>query len=271
MDNGTVRLDQFLVNMKLADSRNRAQQMILNGYVVVDGNVCTKPSKRVKEDVKIKLVDKLKYVSRAGYKLESLIDEYPIDVLGKVACDIGSSTGGFVDFLLQNGAKKVYAVDVNTKQLHPSLLEDQRVIRVEKNVKELVQSDFQELPDIVTIDVSFISVTKILEAIENILKPTSKVICLIKPQFEVGKVHKGIVRDKSLHMQAIDKVLKAFQEKKFVVEYLTYSKILGSDGNIEFFAVVSRNISLNISLGAFRKVELSDIIDIVNIAWEILS
>jgi len=90
---------------------------------------------------------------------------------------------------------------------------------------------------------------------------------LIKPQFEVGKVHKGIVRDKSLHMQAIDKVLKAFQEKKFVVEYLTYSKILGSDGNIEFFAVVSRNISL----GAFRKVELSDIIDIVNIAWEILS
>ena len=100
MDNGTVRLDQLLVNMKLADSRNRAQQMILNGYVVVNGNVCTKPSKRVKEDVKIKLVDKLKYVSRAGYKLESLIDEYPIDVLGKVACDIGSSTGGFVDFLL---------------------------------------------------------------------------------------------------------------------------------------------------------------------------
>lgn len=267
MDNGNIRLDQFLVNAKLADSRNRAQQMILNGYVTVDGEVCKKPSKRVGENFEIRLIDKLKYVSRAGYKLESLINEHPIDIFDKVACDIGSSTGGFVDFLLQNDVRKVYAVDVNTKQLHPKLLEDRRVVPIEKNVKELSKHDFQELPDIVTIDVSFISVTKILEAIEFILKPTSKVICLIKPQFEVGKVHKGIVKDKSLHIKAIDRVLKTFEEKKFVVEHLTYSKFPGSDGNIEFFAIFYRNTSLDI----FRKIELSDIIDIVNIAWKVLS
>ncbi|HCI29071.1 MAG TPA: TlyA family RNA methyltransferase [Fervidobacterium sp.] len=266
MDKEFTRLDHYLVASNMADSRNKAQQMIAKGYVTINGSICTKPSKKVNKNDQIRLIDKLKYVSRAGYKLESLLNEYKIDVLGQVACDIGSSTGGFVDCLLQNGARKVYAVDVNTEQLHPKLIADPRVFRIKKNARELQVTDLQEKPGLVTIDVSFISVTKLVKPVKLLTKPASKVIILIKPQFEVGKVHKGIIRDKQLHVESITKVLNIFQEETFTLEYLTYSKILGSDGNIEFFAVFSRNCFSN----SFRKIELSDIMRVIDTAWEVL-
>ncbi|ABS60543.1 TlyA family RNA methyltransferase [Fervidobacterium nodosum] len=260
MENKVLRLDQLLILKGFVESRTKAQQMIENGLVLLDGKVCTKPSKKCHSDSKIIILDDLKYVSRAGYKLEGLLKEYKIDVSGKIACDIGSSTGGFIDCLLQNGVKKVYAVDVNTKQLHSKISLDDRVVKIEKNARYISKKDISDKLDIITIDVSFISITKLLEGILQLSENYTKIISLIKPQFETTNTDKGIVKDKKTHIEVIRKIVKAFRDEGLYCEYLTYSKLPGADGNIEFFGVFSKE--------PVHSISKSDIISIVDTAWE---
>ncbi len=260
MEDKSLRLDQLLIFKGLVESRTKAQQMIENGFVLLDGKVCTKPSKKCHLDSKIVILDDLKYVSRAGYKLEGLLKEYKIEVSGKIACDIGSSTGGFIDCLLQNGAKKVYAVDVNTKQLHSKIALDYRVVMVEKNARYISKKDIIDKLDIITIDVSFISITKLLASILQLSENYTKILSLMKPQFETTNTDKGIVKNKKTHIEVLTKIVEAFQNEALYCEYLTYSKLPGADGNIEFFGVFSKEYVHSISK--------SDIISIVDMAWE---
>ncbi|UXF00740.1 hypothetical protein IB67_04000 [Fervidobacterium riparium] len=259
-----VRLDIALLHKGFAESRTKARQIIETGNVVVNGKVCTDPSKLIKKDDSIYLLKELKYVSRAGYKLEGLFNEYNIELKDRIACDIGSSTGGFVDFLLQHGVKKVYAVDVNTKQLHPKVATDPRVCKIEKNARELHFEDIGEKVDVVTVDVSFISVTKLLKPIKSLLNSNGHAIILIKPQFEVGHKHSGVVRKRELHVTILENLLDEFIHEEFIPDYLTYSKILGGDGNIEFFLVVRYYGE------AYSEPETikQNIMKVVNNAWE---
>ncbi|WP_448375943.1 TlyA family RNA methyltransferase [Fervidobacterium sp.] len=265
-----IRLDVFLVSKNFIESRSKARQIIENGSVKVNGNVCKNPAKLIGENDIIEVLEIPKYVSRAGYKLEGLFSEVQIELFNKTVCDIGSSTGGFVDFLLQHGAKKVYAVDVNTEQLHSKLTSDSRVIRIRKNAKELCVENIGEVVDIVTTDVSFISVRKIKESIWNILSPSGYAIVLIKPQFEIGHQHSGIVKSREKHIQVLQDVIQDFLRYGFVLETLTYSKILGSDGNIEFFAVFTKQESFPISEeNNVIDFQIGDIIiKVVDSAWE---
>jgi len=236
------RLDQILVARGLTDSREQAKRLILAGEVVVanfDG--LPKPGQRLAEDAKITLKSKPKYVGRGGLKLEKALAEFEIDPTGIVALDAGASTGGFTDCLLQSGAAKVYAYDVGKNQLAWKLRKDERVVSREGiNIRYLEYDDIGEEVDLVVIDVSFISLTKILPPIFSVLKPDGNVVCLIKPQFElkrdqVGKG--GIVREPELHEEAVSKI-RCFVESELEKVWLscTVSPITGGDGNTEFLA-----------------------------------
>ncbi|MEN3042458.1 MAG: TlyA family RNA methyltransferase [Fervidobacterium sp.] len=263
MENKYIRLDQLLVLKGLVESRTKAQLLIQTGSVAVNNVIVTKSSKRFFYKDKVELIDNVRYVSRAGYKLEGFMREHKIDTFGKIACDIGSSTGGFVDYLLQNGIRKVYAVDVNIDQLHPKIAMDERVVKIEKNARLLTYDDVKDQLDIITVDVSFISLEKILPALEKLCLEKTKLIVLIKPQFETNKTRNGIVTNKKVHFEVLDKVLKSFAECNLYTEYLTFSKLPGSDGNIEFFALFSKKITE-------KNYTETDIIKIVDTAWEAL-
>lgn len=267
MEDKFIRLDQLLVRNNIAESRTKAQYLIESGYVKVNGQIITKPSKKCTNQDKITLIDDIKYVSRAGYKLEEFIKECKIiDIAGKTACDIGSSTGGFVDYLLQNGIKKVYAVDVNVKQLHPKIASNERVIKIEKNARLLSTEDIKEELDIITADVSFISLRKLLTVFVELCSDKTKLITLIKPQFETEKTKNGIVTKKEVHIEVLKAVLKSFVDNGFFVDYLTFSKVQGSDGNIEFFALFSKRFTKRSEKNFME----SDIIKVVDMAWEAL-
>jgi 23S rRNA (cytidine1920-2'-O)/16S rRNA (cytidine1409-2'-O)-methyltransferase len=236
-----TRLDQELVARGLCDSREQAKRLILAGKVIVEGMENPKPGTTVPGDREIRVKESPKYVGRGGLKLEKALDTFAIDPAGKTALDAGASTGGFTDCLLQRGAEKVYAFDVGTNQLAWKLRSDPRVVYREKiNVRYLTPGDLPELVDLVVIDVSFISLTKILPPVFEVLKPDGDLICLIKPQFElkreqVGKG--GIVRDPELHQQTVEKI-RAFTENELAKDWrgVTESPISGADGNIEFLA-----------------------------------
>ncbi|MGQ9855541.1 MAG: TlyA family RNA methyltransferase [Fervidobacterium sp.] len=259
-----IRLDVALFQKGLTESRTKARQIIENGNVMVNGKVCTDPSKLILESDAIAVLEELKYVSRAGYKLEGLFNEFSLEIRDKVACDIGSSTGGFTDFLLQLGAKRVYTVDVNTKQLHPKVATDPRVVKIEKNARDLEISDLGEKVDLITVDVSFISITKLLKPIKSILNSDGRAIILIKPQFELGHRHTGVIRKKELHISILENIIDAFFQEKLFIDYLTYSKILGGDGNIEFFLVAGNGDK---KIGKYELIKES-VIKVVNNAWE---
>jgi 23S rRNA (cytidine1920-2'-O)/16S rRNA (cytidine1409-2'-O)-methyltransferase len=261
LENKVVRFDQLITIKGLAESRTKAQYLIENGLVKLNGKVCVKPSKKCHIESIVEIIEELKYVSRAGYKLDGLLKEYKINLLGKTACDIGSSTGGFVDCLLQNGVKKIYAVDVNVDQLHSKLSSDTRVVKIEKNAREISKEDISDELDLITVDVSFISLEKILDNIFEIASDNTKIIALIKPQFETLKTHRGVVKDKNVHFEVLGNVIQYSQEVGLYCEYLTFSKMLGSDGNIEFFGVFSKEKGNII-------VSKDDIIRIVETAWE---
>jgi len=235
------RLDQLLVQRGLCDSREQAKRLILADQVVVEGVPKPKPGQNVAEDIEIRLKERPKYVGRGGLKLEGALKEFEIPVEGKVGIDIGASTGGFTDCLLQAGAAKVYAFDVGTNQLVYKLREDPRVVSREKfNCRHLSPEDVEELADIIVMDVSFISLTKILPAAFSVLQEEGDLVCLIKPQFElereqIGKG--GIVRDESLHQEAVDKIQKfATLELNKSWQAVVPSPIEGTDGNREFLA-----------------------------------
>lgn len=238
------RLDQLLVQRRLCDSREQAKRLILAGEVVVEGRQDLKPGLNVADDVEIHVKEKPKFVSRGGLKLERALDEFKIDVTGKIGVDIGSSTGGFTDCLLQRGAGRVHAFDVGTNQLVWKLREDPRVLVREKfNCRDLTPADVGEAAGIVVIDVSFISLTKILPAAFGVLAADGDLICLIKPQFELerGEVGKGgIVRAAARHRKAIDKIRRfAIDDLNKQWRGLADSPITGADGNREFLAWIS--------------------------------
>lgn len=232
-------IDLLLVKRGLAPTRIRARSLIMAGVVFVNGNRVDKAGTLVEEDAEIVVKDSaLGYVSRGGIKLEAALREFKIDVHDKVALDVGASTGGFTDCLLKRGAKRVYAVDVGYGQLDWKLRQDPRVVVMERiNARYLKPEDIGELVDISTIDVSFISLTKIIPPVSKILKPGGILIALIKPQFEVGKGEVregGIVRDEKKHREVINKISLFLEKLNFKILGVISSPILGADGNKEF-------------------------------------
>ena len=218
----------------------------MEGVVYVNGQKADKPGTSFKSDVIIDVKkSSMKYVSRGGLKLEAALEYFEIDVSEKIALDIGASTGGFTDCLLQNGAKKVYAVDVGYGQLDWKLRNDSRIVSMEKvNARHMKAEDIPESIDIIVMDVSFISLTKIITAVIQFLKPGGMLIALIKPQFEVGKgeVGKGgIIRDENKHNEVINKIKKYVQDLDFNIRGVIPSPILGTQGNKEFFIVADKS------------------------------
>ncbi|MBI2485742.1 MAG: TlyA family RNA methyltransferase [Deltaproteobacteria bacterium] len=233
------RIDTLLVKKGLVSSRARAQAIIMSGAVFVNDIRVDKAGTIVREDSSIEIKESpLRYVSRGGIKLEAALEGFRIEVNNKVALDIGASTGGFTDCLLQHGAKKVYALDVGYGQLDWKLRQDPRVVVLERvNARYLKSEDISDLIDIATIDVSFISLTNIVPAVLNLLKSDGVIVALIKPQFEVGKgeVGKGgIVRDETKHREVIDKISRFLEGLNFKILGVVPSPILGAEGNKEF-------------------------------------
>lgn len=237
---GKERLDIMVVNSGIADTRTKAQNLIQEGKIFVNGIREDKPGTMIKIDALIELKGEIqKYVSRGGYKLEKAIEVWNLDLNNKICMDIGSSTGGFTDCMLQNGAVKVYAIDVGTGQLDWKLRNDIRVISLEKtNARNIDKTTVNnDKIDFVSMDVSFISITKILNAIYNIIDEDTCFISLLKPQFEAKKedVQKGgIITDENMHKEIILNVLNYAQSNKFDIIDLNYSPIKGPSGNIEF-------------------------------------
>lgn len=237
------RIDKLLVDKGLVESREKAQALIMSGVVFVNNQKIDKPGTKISEDSQIYIKEKMKYVSRGGYKLEKGLKVFNVDVKDKICLDIGSSTGGFTDCLIQNGAKKVYAVDVGKNQLHEKLRSDSRVVSIEEfNARYLTEKEIPEKVDILVCDVSFISITKILPNICNLLKEDFKGVILIKPQFELSKkeVKDGVVREKDLHFKAIKSVIDSLTQSCYCIKDLEFSPLKGPEGNIEFLALVER-------------------------------
>ena len=233
------RLDMMLVERALAPSREKAKAYIMAGQVYVDGQKEDKAGSMFTETVKVEVRgNTLPYVSRGGLKLEKAMNEFDVSLEGKVCMDVGASTGGFTDCMLQNGGVKVYSIDVGYGQLDWKLRNDPRVVCMEKtNIRYVVPEDIQEKPAFSSIDVSFISLTKVLGPVKEILSPGGEVVALIKPQFEAGREKvgkKGVVREKSTHLEVIQMVMAYAAEIGFEIRNLEFSPIKGPEGNIEY-------------------------------------
>ena len=233
------RLDVLLVNRGLAASREKAKAIIMSGSVYVDGQKEDKAGQTFPEEANIEVRGStLKYVSRGGLKLEKAMECFDVSLSGKICMDVGSSTGGFTYCMLQNGAVKVYAVDVGHGQLDWKLRNDQRVICMEKtNIRYVKPEDIEDRIQFSSIDVSFISLTKVLGPVKELLTDDGEIVCLIKPQFEAGreKVGKhGVVRDASVHKEVIDMVMNYAVSINFEVLNLEFSPVKGPEGNIEY-------------------------------------
>lgn len=240
------RLDVLLVEKGYFTSREKAKAVIMAGAVFVEGNREDKAGSKFDTNVEIEVKGKkLKYVSRGGLKLEKAVNEFSLLLQDKVCMDIGSSTGGFTDCMLQNGARKVYAIDVGTNQLAWKLREDERVISMEKtNFRYVTKEMIEEEIDFASVDVSFISLDKILPTALPLLNEGARMVCLIKPQFEAGREKvgkKGVVREPSVHKEVIEKILILVYELGFHVNGLTFSPVKGPEGNIEYLLLIEKN------------------------------
>jgi len=232
-------LDQLLVEKKLVASRERAQGLILAGKVRLGDEVADKPGRKVPEDTAVTILEDLHpYVSRGGLKLEHALKTFGVSPAGKIIADIGASTGGFTDCLLQQGAKKVFALDVGYGQLDWKLRQDARVVLLErKNVRTLTLADFGAMVDLTVIDVAFISLSRVIPSVLKTLKPEGDLIALVKPQFEVGKdevENKGIIKDPAKHLKVLLAIHAFIQTEGWVIKALTVSPIHGQKGNKEF-------------------------------------
>ena len=246
------RLDVLLVNRGLAPSREKAKTLIMAGEVFVNGQREDKPGTTFEES-KINSLevrgDTLPYVSRGGLKLEKAVNNFGFSLQDKVCMDIGASTGGFTDCMLQNGARKVYSVDVGHGQLDWKLRSDERVVCMEKtNFRYMVRDDIEDELDFASCDVSFISLTKILLPARRLLKDGGEMVCLIKPQFEAGKEKvgkKGVVRDPKVHEEVVHRIMDFVDIAGFEVLHLDYSPIKGPEGNIEYLIHIRKNPEMN--------------------------
>lgn len=240
---GKLRLDKLMVERGMTPSRERAQALIMAGQVVVGDHAVDKAGHQVPLDAEIRIKGEvLPYVSRGGLKLARALEAFELDVTGLVALDVGASTGGFTDCLLQAGATKVFAVDVGYGQLAWQLRQDGRVVNMEKtNIRNLVPEQLGEQPELAVIDASFISLSKVLPAVIRLVKPAGLIVALIKPQFEVGRADVGkggIVRDPAAHDRAVEGVRQTAQELGLTVDGICDSPIKGADGNREFLILL---------------------------------
>ena len=240
------RLDILVTERGLAESREKAKTLIMAGQVYVDGQKADKPGDTFSEDAAVEVRGKgLPYVSRGGLKLEKAMREFGLQLQGRTCMDIGASTGGFTDCMLQNGAQRVYSVDVGYGQLAWSLRTDPRVVNLERtNARYLTQEQVPEEIGFFSVDVSFISLTLILPAVRPLLAEHGQAVCLIKPQFEAGREKvgkKGVVRDKSVHEEVIEKIRSFALENGFSVLGLTFSPLKGPEGNIEYLIYLERS------------------------------
>jgi 23S rRNA (cytidine1920-2'-O)/16S rRNA (cytidine1409-2'-O)-methyltransferase len=240
-----IRLDQLLVTHDLADSIDKARAIILAGEVFLNEVRLDKPGTLVSQDVHITITSRTqKYASRAGAKLEGALADFSIHPANQICLDIGSSTGGFTDCLLQQGATRVYAVDVNIAQLAWKLQQDPRVIKIERNARELRPAEIPEPIDITVIDVSFISATKVLAPAAAAAKPNSDLLILVKPQFELPKAdipEGGVVTDQTLHSKAVEKVRIAATVAELEILGVSPSRVPGAEGNLEYFLHARKN------------------------------
>lgn len=239
-----VRLDSFLAAQGLAPSREKARALILAGEVKVDGIKVDKAGHLVSEDALVEIASRLKYVSRGGYKLEGADQAFEIDFKEKTVLDVGASTGGYTDYALQNGAKRVFALDVGYGQLDWTLRNHPQVTVMERtNIRNVTPQDLGEKVDIITMDVSFISVTLIFPVLAKLLTDDGEIISLIKPQFEAGREKvgkKGVVRDPLVHSEVLLKCINAAEQAGFICSDICFSPITGPQGNIEFFIKLTK-------------------------------
>ncbi len=242
------RLDLILVEREIFETREKAKREIMAGNVIVNEQTVTKAGTNFNDDEKtvIRIKDRLKYVSRGGLKLEKAIKVWELDFSGKTVLDIGASTGGFTDCALQNGAKKVYSVDVGTNQLDWKLRNDERVVSIENmHIKDLEPENLKnEKMDFIVIDVSFISLTKVIPYLNKFLNTEGKVVMLVKPQFEVGKEKigkNGIVTEEQYHDEAIKKIISFIKDNSYKLIGVEESPIRGTKGNKEFLMLIISN------------------------------
>ncbi len=260
------RLDVLMVKKGLVESRQKASALIMSGIVYVDGEKEDKAGTKIDVNLNIEIRGKtLKYVSRGGLKLEKAINEFNISLDGLICMDIGASTGGFTDCMLQNGAKKVYSVDVGHGQFAWKLRNDERVVVMEKtNIRYVTQDDIADKLDFASVDVSFISLSKVLNAAYNLLKDDGQMVCLIKPQFEAGREKvgkKGVVRDKSTHIEVIENVLEFTKELGFKILNLSFSPIKGPEGNIEYLMYIQKVENAEIAFAESNSFDIKALVD----------
>ena len=241
-----IRLDQYLVQHGMIQSRERAKALIMAGVVFVNEQKVDKAGEMIKEDAKVEVRGHdIGYVSRGGLKLEKAMQCFPLTPNGKVCMDIGASTGGFTDCMLQNGAVKVYAVDVGYGQLAWSLRTDERVVNMERtNFRYVTHNEIPEDIDFASVDVSFISLRIILPVLRELLKSDGQAVCLIKPQFEAGREKigkKGVVRDPQVHVEVVENIVNFALENGFDVKNLDFSPIKGPEGNIEYLMHIQKS------------------------------
>lgn len=246
-----IRLDVYLTEKGLTTSRERAKSLIMAGQVYIKNQKCDKAGTMLDEnetEVEVR-GEQLKYVSRGGLKLEKAIEQFPIDLKNKVTMDIGASTGGFTDCMLQNGAKKVFAVDVGYGQFAWKLRQDPRVVNMERtNIRYVTPEDIGEEINFASIDVSFISLKLVLPTAHTLLSDEGEIVALIKPQFEAGRGQvgkKGVVRDKNIHFDVVRTVLDFAADNGFSVLGLSYSPIKGPEGNIEYLAFLKKSDNIS--------------------------
>lgn len=240
------RLDCALVSRGFAESREKAKAIIMSGIVYVNNQKCDKAGDTVKPDDNIEVRgETLKYVSRGGLKLEKAINSFAISLADCVCADIGASTGGFTDCMLQNGAKKVFSIDVGYGQLAWKLRTDERVVNLERtNFRYVTREQIPDELDFASVDVSFISLSLIIPVMRTLLREGGRAVCLIKPQFEAGKENvgkKGVVRDKNVHIAVIEKIINIIKENKFSLLGLDFSPIKGPEGNIEYLCYIQKD------------------------------
>lgn len=240
------RLDVALVERGLIASREKAKVVIMEGLVYVNGQKSDKAGAQVKDDDKIEVRgETLRYVSRGGKKLEKAMQVFPIALNDCICIDIGASTGGFTDCMLQNGAVKVYSVDVGYGQFAWKLRQDPRVVCMEKtNIRYVTPADIDDVLDFASVDVSFISLTKVLIPARELLRDGGEMVCLIKPQFEAGREKvgkKGVVRDKAVHEEVVERIIEFASQNGFFVKNLEYSPIKGPEGNIEYLVYIRKD------------------------------